>query len=695
MKMRTKLIAALGLSIFLASGLSASAFAAEGKSPGGESVSGANAFSLGDKATRTVCFNSALSSISYKGSVETGGDGLPDAGGEVWYLAENEDGTDHMVGRMTRGSGPGTVSGDSGGDDDHLFYAQIPVSLSRIRFGPSEESVSGASSGDAVTAMTSIDTSLEQPCFFALTRDPSVYDGGMLTGKWIETGSVLDPESVSGNSLEETLSGSLADDPSTIYLSSDIYDYFTDYELTGQPVSTCPADASLSGSHRSYLRYRAFDTAASDYYQSHLMMRPIYQGHFQPESAGGSTFSGEVKTSLPLFGLADESSFFTENNSLLDMDGNGGCYADAARGLVPKDLSDMASPYFDEAFLKGANAKDTVLGNVMHGVLFPFTLKDQEDADGNPTGVRAWTFDSARTTLHLAEDGSQLFLKKMRDDTSDPDGTEETWSYNIDSTGFAGSPDLSSLYGFFPLNDTSIDHNSFHYNYGFGTRIDIPFTVPDNGNIEMSDGSYVPQTFSFSGDDDVWVFIDGKLVLDMGGMHGRVNGCINFSKDFPFTYAYDTKSFADDRQREEYEVPEASVYISGTKADASYPDDGGPCVTSFDPSDLYSGTHTMTFLYLERGMWESNLSVAWTFVPEPVNPKAASIVLPDTGGKNMDAKIDFAVAVLALLVTSTTVTMRLRPDKEHKWRHEFSISNHPGIRAFTKFINFLRSRKDT
>lgn len=38
----------------------------------------------------------------------------------------------------------------------------------------------------------------------------------------------------------------------------------------------------------------------------------------------------------------------------------------------------------------------------------------------------------------------------------------------------------------------------------------------------------MPITFAFSGDDDVWVFIDGKLALDVGGAHGEVTGTLDF-----------------------------------------------------------------------------------------------------------------------------------------------------------------------
>ena len=701
----------MGLAALLTAGLAMSTPAEDtvpSESPpvSSDELSGSSELSAED---RVIWFDASLSSISYRGAVDEGGGGIPDESGVVWYTALSEDGSEAQTGRMIPafGGSPPDVSSNeasmsagspSSGTDsaggDRLYYVRLPAEFSLIRFGADETAVRGNRPEEGrVTETQKIDFSLQKPCFFASPRDPAVYDGGYVGGYWTEAGTVYDPKSVEGKELIPIKTGDMGDDSSVIYLSSDFYDYYTDFELTGSPVRDYPQTADdTSGSHRSYLRYRAFNQAASDYYREHTDLRPIYLGHFQPEGEGSCAFSGSVAESLSLFGYEEPDAFFSENNSMMDLFGTDGHYADAARGLVPAELSSMESPYFNEAFLAGANSRRTVLGETMKGVLFPFTQRDQEDIDGNPTGVREWSFDSSKTTLHLAVDGSRLFLKTMRDETADPDGTDASWSDNIDSAGFAGSPELSSRYGFFPLNDTSVDHNSFHYNFGFGTRIDIPFTVPDNGNIEMTDGSYVPQTFSFSGDDDVWVYIDGRLVLDVGGQHGRVSGCINFSEDFPFSYCYDTKSFPDNRVRTESQVPAASVFVSGTKADPACPDDGGPAVTSFDPSSLYEGRHTLTMYYLERGMWESNLSVAWSIVPEATTPSPEPVVLPDTGSRRERAW-EYAVAALLLAVASTTVSMRIRPDKDRKWHHEFTVTHHPGIRVLTKFVDFLKKRK--
>ena len=74
--------------------------------------------------------------------------------------------------------------------------------------------------------------------------------------------------------------------------------------------------------------------------------------------------------------------------------------------------------------------------------------------------------------------------------------------------------------GFFPMNQKGDTVR----NYGFGVRVDMDFTLPENGMLT----STKPAEFNYSGDDDVWVYIDGQLVLDLGGAHTPTTGRINF-----------------------------------------------------------------------------------------------------------------------------------------------------------------------
>ena len=144
-------------------------------------------------------------------------------------------------------------------------------------------------------------------------------------------------------------------------------------------------------------------------------------------------------------------------------------------------------------------------------------------------------------------------------------------------------------YGFFPFDkytDQKISGKnwtkSFGKDLGFGMKLDINFTVGAGGKINN-----VAQKFDFSGDDDLWVYIDGKLVLDMGGDHAKATGSIDFS----------TKK------------------VSVTKTDTTLSSTRNADFTWFDNNDT-STVHTMTLYYMERGMHESNLKFGFSFNPQ-------------------------------------------------------------------------------
>lgn len=144
----------------------------------------------------------------------------------------------------------------------------------------------------------------------------------------------------------------------------------------------------------------------------------------------------------------------------------------------------------------------------------------------------------------------------------------------------------NSIYGFFPF-----DYNGYNshledtaHDLGFGMKLTIPFTLNANGTLDGT-SSGVAQTFDFSGDDDLWVFVDGKLVLDLGGAHGRTTGSIDF-KNKTVTAA-NTESIA-----------------SGITRNSSFAD-------GFNTNENY--VHTMTIYYMERGMFDSNLKFGFSF----------------------------------------------------------------------------------
>jgi len=134
--------------------------------------------------------------------------------------------------------------------------------------------------------------------------------------------------------------------------------------------------------------------------------------------------------------------------------------------------------------------------------------------------------------------------------------------------------------GFFPFDYNSYINQTGNtaHDLGFGMKIEIPFTLEKNG--QFADGTH--QVFDFSGDDDLWVFVDGKLVLDLGGDHNATQGQIDFA---------DKKATAT-----------SSQVIAGTRNGTFEFDNSNP-----------NTVHTMTLYYMERGMWDSNLKFGFSF----------------------------------------------------------------------------------
>ena len=121
--------------------------------------------------------------------------------------------------------------------------------------------------------------------------------------------------------------------------------------------------------------------------------------------------------------------------------------------------------------------------------------------------------------------------------------------------------------------------------------------------------------FFFSGDDDVWVFIDGKLALDVGGAHGKVSGLLEFGetkdgKNSVTAYVSKVKKggTAKDNDIDEKTVNSAVKTVKYNGNDIYFYAKN----TNLEPLDK-GKKHTLTMYYMERGMWESNMAVAFNF----------------------------------------------------------------------------------
>ena len=542
-----------------------------------------------------------------------------------------------------KGDSVPSVSGKLVKDDtnENLYYVDIPQeysSNSSIIFSGEEIGDDNATKGNGVsTAWLTIPTDGNN-CFYADTNDDAVYTNGQRGGYWAPKDTKRDAETwKNAGKVVDIAPADFTEVPDTKYVTSTLYDYYTDYELNGNNRDNynstyyTPGEGGGFASQRSWVTFRQFDRALSDYYSNCKAQYPIYTGHFQPTySNWGITFE-TISAALNLWGFnkdfENKNRFMAINNSTINEDGSGTRYDYAYQGLVKdktstgdatgepllKDTTTTVEPHFNKEFLSGTNTKNAKLGDVYDNVAFPFTKRQIFDED---QGVDYWYFDSQDTTLYLKQDSTteQYFLK------SSTENRER--SRNLDSNSAQKSINKNgqsvSSYGYFPFNETATAGRASTYNYGFGTKLQMDFTLTDDGMVETekADGTTEKTSikFFFSGDDDVWVFIDGKLALDVGGAHGEVSGLLEFGKadeknNSVTAYVSRVKTGGtSDKDKDEKNVKSAVKTVTYNGEVINFYAQGTTL------NDLDKGKkHTLTMYYMERGMWESNMAVAFNF----------------------------------------------------------------------------------
>lgn len=149
-----------------------------------------------------------------------------------------------------------------------------------------------------------------------------------------------------------------------------------------------------------------------------------------------------------------------------------------------------------------------------------------------------------------------------------------------------------------PFNSTQSINGEGSCNYHFGMAATIPFTMTANGKMNPNDDNSEDITFSFSGDDDVWVFIDGQLVLDIGGIHNRLDATINFAKNTWSLSKSNTVNVA------------VADYNGAAISGKLFNDDNGTGTLN-QTRETFAATdsHELTIFYLERGAGSSNCKI--------------------------------------------------------------------------------------
>ena len=571
-----------------------------------------------------IYYDATFSKMALTG--DTGDYSIPKANQSMVYYGLKGDGQESKYGTMSRIEGT------------DYYVADVPDGYTQIVFA------SHQLSSDDITTTCGDTTGWEdipenykdtEQCFYADTNDDAVYSNGQRGGYWAPKDTKRDAETwKNAGKVVDIAPADFTEVPDTKYVTSTLYDYYTDYELNGNNRDNynstyyTPGEGGGFASQRSWVTFRQFDRALSDYYSNCKAQYPIYTGHFQPTySNWGITFE-TISAALNLWGFnkdfENKNRFMAINNSTINEDGSGTRYDYAYQGLVKdktstgdatgepllKDTTTTVEPHFNKEFLSGTNTKNAKLGDVYDNVAFPFTKRQIFDED---QGVDYWYFDSQDTTLYLKQDSTteQYFLK------SSTENRER--SRNLDSNSAQKSINKNgqsvSSYGYFPFNETATAGRASTYNYGFGTKLQMDFTLTDDGMVETNktgeDGKKEKTNikFFFFGDDDVWVFIDGKLALDVGGAHGKVSGLLEFG--------------ATDDGKNSVTAYVSKVKQGGTSGSDQDKNSVKSVTYNGEPINFYAqGTtlpldkgkkHTLTMYYMERGMWESNVAVAFNF----------------------------------------------------------------------------------
>lgn len=606
----------------------------------------------------TVYYDATLSKLSYEDNKK----GIPNPDSTVYYYATN--GTLSTIETMTK-----EVKETDGHVYNDVYKAILPKGYTKIRFAANPVSNANAASNGEATALLDIPSGLKNPCYYGDSSDNVIYDGGNRGGYWGEAYTVRDAESGKKEKVVDVPNGEEKRNADQLYVNTTIYDYYSDYELNGSNRDDYKSDIAVN-THRIYQPFRQFNMALSDYYQVNGATSPLYWGNFQNYKE--ATDFKNIAGTMNLFGYPnskDDSNlyqkFFYENNSMWGSDGNKlSSGNNATQGLVANQLNNnslqletesngtVLAPFFDKDFLNGNNSKNTVLGKVYENVTFPFVKKGMY-----------WTFDSAdkeatNKNLQLKYDATDEYFLQSNNE-------EEEVKGNTTNGATANG-------NYFPLNSKNQSGKASQLNYGFGQKFDLKFRLTSDGKILGPNNERVPIEFNFSGDDDVWVFIDGQLVLDIGGDHAVVTGKIDFANKM--------------------------ATVSSAKNSSSGGTSNGEVKKHF-PEELvtnnyFTKEHTLTMFYMERGLWESNMKITFNFLQE--NKLTVEKEVDTTGAneifKNALADVgtfDFEIKNLATSGPSTEVSAPSNPEVKNVFNDYSDDTSISGTRVYSSKVEVI------
>lgn len=369
----------------------------------------------------------------------------------------------------------------------------------------------------------------------------------------------------------------------TYYVNTTLVDYFNNARVNN-PNDTFNNEGNETGSGKApYSQLNQWLSKLDGYALNEVTSKedpnapvPLYFGDLFHESQGGGDLNWYWQGANVAFDSNDDKNSCVAQGIVED-------HLDAKGNLITSYTYNDKSvkvPFFNEnAYPLDQNKYMQFYNNLK----FPFKKET------NAKGASTYSFNSDKNTVYYDYTNKKI----------------------VSNDGEA-IKDVNGATGYFPFNKTN-PTNKGELNYGFGTQFTIPFTVTETGkNVDNTD-----MKFSFTGDDDVWVYIDGALVLDMGGAHNKAKGEIDFANQTATITTGTSNARLGNQPKAGGRT--SAVYNNSTvnfsditviKSDKTQ--------VKLDEYMKQSGTvHELKMYYMERGMWSSNMSISYSFVPLP------------------------------------------------------------------------------
>ena len=357
--------------------------------------------------------------------------------------------------------------------------------------------------------------------------------------------------------------------------------------------------------------YKQYNDAVTAWFQNQsdsdgkvngVSVTPLYQGNIRAGNDDGSD-KGTLdwaKSYFNFVSVANGANRFGESSDSINA---------AAVGLVDKTLSDNGTiqqngielPQFSDAFMN-ANADSKIQSKYDN---LKFETKVTKRASGNEW----YSYDSS-TDKNRSLDLANRQIKNFNNEVK---GCKNESGNQNDKAGY------------YPFNQSQPSDTDNITNC-FGTRFDIDYAMPNKDGVVNGE----QMQFNFTGDDDMWVYIDGHLVLDLGGSHAMASGSINLAT---MKVSYNSGYYNGTYDKVTDKVSASCAYTKTGEFDIG--------------SDIQkilqdtTRTHKMTIFYMERGLFDSNLSF--------------NFFLPQTNSLTVEQKIDTS-AVNSALVNDTLQT---------------------------------------